>query len=173
MRYPWSSLSRLKDCATEIGSSFGNNDCTEQKEKTGQNDELIGDSMHSEDDNILPALISPPQCSNNDSVMNEAKAWKSIQCSVVDEDYSSWQNSWGSLFVSVLRNMADKCYQVSYFLAKQQATRMMNSKSNSDAHDAAILISEICKTMATSKYGKLHLFCSIMLLFLSMFLIKL
>ena len=123
VRQPWSTLPTLRHCAEEVGEGIHNN----------ESDEVADDGPKNHAGRLLM----------------EKEAWRCIE----SLEFREWQKAWGGLYISALRIMANRCHQVTYYLAKRKE---LVATEGRDRDGALGLVAEICETVGTTLYIELQ-----------------
>jgi len=111
VHHNWSSFSSLKACSQKVGMAYD--------ELLKTNDEADPDHEHN----------------------FGARVWQEINDQFLKSDYISWQQAWGGLFVSSLRQSAYRCLSIALYLSY---------KTKKDP-----LISEITDSLGVTLYSEL------------------
>lgn len=74
------------------------------------------------------------------------RVYNEIACLYAREDYVSWQQAWGGLFVSALRKIAIRCMCLGLYVLYREA---------SSSGTESVLVSDICESLGVTFYSEL------------------
>lgn len=85
---------------------------------------------------------------DKESQVVEARFWNEIEMMHENNDFISWQQAWGGMFVEALRTIAMRCLCMGFFLVGEKA-------NNLTLKDSTSLQSEILETLGIAKYTEM------------------